>query len=104
MLLSRAIGCKAGESYSRALLSGQSIHVRLLSLEFALALPPSAESNQRHSSSSSSRWKSRQNKDRYVINAKVQDLKSRAAFKLLEVCINEEFLDAYYYLHCAAQR
>lgn len=40
----------------------------------------------RHASSSSSkRWQTRQEKDRYVTEAKVQNLKSRAAFKLLEV-------------------
>jgi hypothetical protein len=37
-------------------------------------------------SSSSTRWKSRQSSDKYTKEAKVQGLKSRAAFKLLEVC------------------
>lgn len=37
------------------------------------------------SSSSNSQWKSRQTRDRYAQAAKVQGLKSRAAFKLLEV-------------------
>lgn len=37
------------------------------------------------SSSSSTRWKSRQGKDFFAKEAKVQGLKSRAAFKLLEV-------------------
>lgn len=37
------------------------------------------------SSSSSKRWQSRQGKDKFAINAKVQGLRSRAAFKLLEV-------------------
>jgi hypothetical protein len=36
-------------------------------------------------SSSSTRWKSRQGRDSYAREAKVQGLKSRAAFKLLEV-------------------
>ncbi|CAN8105926.1 unnamed protein product [Discula destructiva] len=36
-------------------------------------------------SSSSSQWKSRQSRDRYARDAKVQGLKSRAAFKLLEL-------------------
>ncbi|KAI9683666.1 MAG: 2' O-ribose methyltransferase [Trizodia sp. TS-e1964] len=36
-------------------------------------------------SSSSKRWQSRQGKDKYVRDAKVQGLKSRAAFKLLEI-------------------
>jgi hypothetical protein len=36
-------------------------------------------------SSSSTRWKSRQSSDKYSKEAKVQGLKSRAAFKLLEV-------------------
>lgn len=39
------------------------------------------------SSSSSTRWKSRQGKDAWAREAKVQGLKSRAAFKLLEVCM-----------------
>lgn len=42
--------------------------------------------NQRASSSSSTRWKSRQGKDHFAREARVQGLKSRAAFKLLEVC------------------
>jgi 21S rRNA (uridine2791-2'-O)-methyltransferase len=37
------------------------------------------------SSSSSTRWKSRQGKDAFAREARVQGLKSRAAFKLLEV-------------------
>jgi hypothetical protein len=39
----------------------------------------------RHASSSSTRWKSRQGKDFFAKEARVQGLKSRAAFKLLEV-------------------
>ncbi|TGO38680.1 hypothetical protein BHYA_0070g00230 [Botrytis hyacinthi] len=39
------------------------------------------------SSSSSTRWKSRQGKDSWAREAKVQGLRSRAAFKLLEVCM-----------------
>jgi hypothetical protein len=41
----------------------------------------------RWSSSSSTRWKSRQGKDIFAREARVQGLKSRAAFKLLEVGI-----------------
>lgn len=37
------------------------------------------------SSSSNSRWKQRQGRDAYARDARVQGLKSRAAFKLLEV-------------------
>ncbi|KJZ72489.1 hypothetical protein HIM_08158 [Hirsutella minnesotensis 3608] len=37
------------------------------------------------SSSSTSRWKQRQGRDKYARDAKVQGLKSRAAFKLLEM-------------------
>jgi 21S rRNA (uridine2791-2'-O)-methyltransferase len=37
-------------------------------------------------SSSSTRWKTRQGRDSFARQAKVQGLKSRAAFKLLEVC------------------
>ncbi|KAH8727871.1 FtsJ-like methyltransferase-domain-containing protein [Phaeosphaeriaceae sp. PMI808] len=39
----------------------------------------------RHASSSSTRWKSRQGKDFFAREARVQGLKSRAAFKLLEL-------------------
>ena len=40
----------------------------------------------RHASSASSRrWQTRQARDSFAINARVQGLKSRAAFKLLEV-------------------
>ncbi|CAK3906963.1 rRNA methyltransferase 2, mitochondrial [Lecanosticta acicola] len=54
-------------------------------------LPPSPTSNlSRHyasssSSSSSTRWKSRQSRDSYAREAKVAGLKSRAAYKLLEI-------------------
>ncbi|KAF2835135.1 23S ribosomal RNA methyltransferase [Patellaria atrata CBS 101060] len=41
------------------------------------------------SSSSSTRWKSRQGRDHFAKEAKVQGLKSRAAFKLLEM--NEKY-------------
>lgn len=41
----------------------------------------------RRNASSSSQWKSRQSKDRYARQAKVQGLKSRAAWKLIEVCL-----------------
>ena len=37
-------------------------------------------------SSSSTRWKTRQGKDSFARKAKLEGLKSRAAFKLLEVC------------------
>lgn len=37
-------------------------------------------------SSSSSRWRNRQGRDKLASAAKVQGLKSRAAYKLLEVC------------------
>jgi 21S rRNA (uridine2791-2'-O)-methyltransferase len=39
----------------------------------------------RHASSSSTRWKTRQGNDFFAREARVQGLKSRAAFKLLEV-------------------
>lgn len=38
------------------------------------------------SAASTSRWKQRQGRDSFARDAKVQGLKSRAAFKLLEVC------------------
>ncbi|KAF1973403.1 FtsJ-domain-containing protein [Bimuria novae-zelandiae CBS 107.79] len=48
--------------------------------------PPSRAPATRYSSSSSStRWKSRQGKDFFAKEARVQGLKSRAAFKLLEL-------------------
>src|SRR2546430_53317 len=42
-------------------------------------------SQSRWSSSSSKRWQARQSRDKFSREAKVQGLKSRAAFKLLEV-------------------
>lgn len=42
-------------------------------------------SNARRASSSSTRWKTRQGNDFFAREARVQGLKSRAAFKLLEV-------------------
>jgi hypothetical protein len=55
---------------------------------FCFILPRNSTSFPFHDvrySSSSTRWKSRQTKDKYAKEAKVQGLKSRAAFKLLEV-------------------
>ncbi|RAL59354.1 hypothetical protein DID88_006844 [Monilinia fructigena] len=43
------------------------------------------DSGARAASSSSTRWKTRQGKDAFAREAKVQGLKSRAAFKLLEI-------------------
>src|SRR5579871_5002581 len=40
---------------------------------------------QLYPSSSSTRWRARQSRDRFAKEAKVQGLKSRAAFKLLEI-------------------
>lgn len=48
--------------------------------------PTSSHPRPRHASSST-RWKNRQGRDRYAKEAKVRGLKSRAAFKLLEVCV-----------------
>ncbi|KAL2045075.1 hypothetical protein N7G274_002850 [Stereocaulon virgatum] len=50
---------------------------------------PAPSSHRLSSSSSSKRWQARQGRDRFSIDAKVQGLKSRAAFKLLE--INEKY-------------
>lgn len=55
-----------------------------ISLTPAARIAPAAQILSR-SSSSSTRWKSRQGRDSYAKEAKVQGLKSRAAFKLLEV-------------------
>ena len=41
--------------------------------------------SKRDASSSSERWQSRQGKDKFALQAKIQGLRSRAAFKLLEV-------------------
>lgn len=52
---------------------------------------PSAKPIRHASSSSSTRWKSRQGSDFFAREARVQGLKSRAAFKLLEVlCCSSE--------------
>lgn len=48
------------------------------------------------SSSSSTRWKSRQGRDSFAREAKVQGLKSRAAFKLLEVGRHEAMSEDYH--------
>jgi len=55
------------------------------SMESALLQRRSLPTARYASSSSSKRWQTRQGKDQFAINAKVQGLKSRAAFKLLEV-------------------
>ncbi|RMZ10556.1 hypothetical protein D0860_03768 [Hortaea werneckii] len=47
--------------------------------------PPSHLQTRSASSASSSRWKTRQSNDSYTREAKVAGLKSRAAFKLLEI-------------------
>ena len=65
---SQRIGCDIKKSYAR--------HMQIQVSSFL----------ERHSSSSSSKqWRTRQERDSFVTNAKVQGLKSRAAFKLLEV-------------------
>ncbi|KAL8294028.1 hypothetical protein RB597_008148 [Gaeumannomyces tritici] len=46
---------------------------------------PRTRQGQARPSSSSSRWKARQESDQYAREAKVKDLKSRAAFKLLQI-------------------
>ncbi|KAK3350183.1 FtsJ-like methyltransferase-domain-containing protein [Lasiosphaeria hispida] len=50
-----------------------------------LLTPPSALPNETRHSSSNSRWKQRQGADQFARSARVQGLKSRAAFKLLEM-------------------
>lgn len=49
------------------------------------AAAAASSSRSASSSPSSSQWKSRQSRDRFARDAKVQGLKSRAAFKLLEL-------------------
>ncbi|KAI1331823.1 23S ribosomal RNA methyltransferase [Xylariaceae sp. FL0255] len=51
----------------------------------ALSTPPAASCVHLRWSSSNSRWKQRQGQDYFAREAKVQGLKSRAAFKLLEM-------------------
>ncbi|KAL9627248.1 MAG: hypothetical protein Q9204_006706, partial [Flavoplaca sp. TL-2023a] len=51
-------------------------------------LPQWIRSNFRYASSSSTRWQTRQNRDKFAIKAKVEGLKSRAAYKLLEVAVD----------------
>ncbi|KAF4551359.1 FtsJ-like methyltransferase-like protein 1 [Elsinoe fawcettii] len=48
-------------------------------------LPPTAPNPRHSSTASSSRWKTRQSNDPYAAKAKLSNLKSRAAYKLLEV-------------------
>ncbi|KAL8650311.1 MAG: hypothetical protein Q9226_005202 [Calogaya cf. arnoldii] len=52
---------------------------------FKVPLPRGIESNSRFASSSSTRWQTRQGKDKFATRAKVEGLKSRAAYKLLEI-------------------
>lgn len=78
-----------------ALMSSLSI----ITPSFLLARPaqPCVAAFTRLASSASSRWKQRQGRDAYARDARVQGLKSRAAFKLLEVrlrYIYPYFLDA----------
>ena len=44
--------------------------------------------HKRHGSSASTRWQARQGKDKFARDAKAQGLRSRAAFKLLEVILS----------------
>lgn len=48
----------------------------------------------RHASSSSTRWKTRQGNDFFAREARVQGLKSRAAFKLLEVVSKIHYVES----------
>lgn len=52
-------------------------------------VPSHCRRARRSSSSSSKRWQTRQGRDKYAISARVDGLKSRAAYKLLE--INERY-------------
>ncbi|KEY66718.1 hypothetical protein S7711_06766 [Stachybotrys chartarum IBT 7711] len=70
----------------------------IISPNFLLARPaqPRVTAFARLASSASSRWKQRQGRDAYARDARLQGLKSRAAFKLLEVrlrYIHPYFLD-----------
>lgn len=76
-----------------------SIRSRFLGLDYELRYPK--PDTRRWASSSSKRWQARQGKDRFAINAKVQGLKSRAAFKLLEV--RSALPRPYSYVHNASQ-
>ena len=68
------------------------INTSTSSLFLASLLPPYPWNSHRSSSSASSRrWCARQKTDRLALKAKVQGLKSRAAFKLLEVRYEEVF-------------
>ena len=49
----------------------------------------------RRSSSSSKRWIARQGKDKFAREARVHGLKSRAAYKLLEVCVHRLVMARY---------
>jgi 21S rRNA (uridine2791-2'-O)-methyltransferase len=66
-----------GSNYKQATVSCVAAQCRPHSCSFG--------SSVRFASSSSTRWKSRQGKDFFAREARVQGLKSRAAFKLLEV-------------------
>jgi len=53
-------------------------------------VPPRNWTFRRPASSSSRQWRDRQGKDVFAREARVQGLKSRAAFKLLQVCPGHE--------------
>lgn len=83
-------GPKSGSKYSDLLFQPTSTARTSCQARWALGgrslLQQDGLSIQQYSSSvSSKRWQTRQVKDRFAINAKVQGLKSRAAFKLLEI-------------------
>lgn len=69
----------------RKIISRLSPRIILLVPHELSARPLSSRQLNKRWSSSSSRWRDRQNRDPLAREAKVQGLKSRAAFKLLEV-------------------
>lgn len=83
---SNGIRCAAGAILRRSrLVTGRLSLMRITSQQVGKLVSQNHSAHRLSSSSSSTRWKSRQGRDSFAREAKVQGLKSRAAFKLLEV-------------------
>ncbi|KAI1196918.1 23S ribosomal RNA methyltransferase [Nemania serpens] len=81
--LVNAVAPRCGRPLKAATIAASQVPFVLKSL--ALNHHVSATCNCARWSSSNSKWKQRQSKDYFALQAKVQGLKSRAAFKLLEM-------------------
>jgi hypothetical protein len=81
------LSLQTARAFSKTICVRSSFQLPCLIHRLEISGPLTTHISPSRSSSSSTRWKSRQGRDSYAREAKVQGLKSRAAFKLLEVCI-----------------